>query len=399
MSKSELNLLNSAHLQYPILCRGVRSFITKRKSTTMTVLFLVCCASLLFTCSSIPYFKRSAHLSSRTFPCPLLRGRLSSIVLPPSLSRQSHQVFGSDDIDSQRSIASSLLALLGGEEQAASVNASLSKQLLSRVRFLVPNPASRPGSALEETKASSSLLEVDGLSAGPPAMEKLIQWPPLGVSELARQTVEWGGDPSLVLKTLGSTLYVIPDVEGANEQKCQLAKDSNGRRFENKELNQYMAFLFEAIAALAPSVGLNVSLNRFDLFHGHMFLATGTGRLGILFHAREYPEFDKERFPINLGYCQIGSQLPYDDNMNLRNILWLAPMPDCSNYKCSDKWLAPGALFVLDAFPSGIVYKSLVSEDVDIVRTIYGDEFGTIVIDVNYFRLLNIEPEDRIFMC
>jgi len=44
-----------------------------------------------------------------------------------------------------------------------------------------------------------------------------------------------------------------------------------------------MQFLFELIVDRGPSVGLDVTLNRFDLFHGHLFLAKNSGRLGILY--------------------------------------------------------------------------------------------------------------------
>jgi len=104
-----------------------------------------------------------------------------------------------------------------------------------------------------------------------------------------------------------------------------------------QELNSYFAFLFEMISARAPLMGFNVSLNRYDLFHGHLFLASDTGRLGILwvkrlqgclqfsnkiscdlttlcllinpfcrFHAKEYPAYDKKVFPYHMGYCQKG---------------------------------------------------------------------------------------------
>jgi hypothetical protein len=43
-----------------------------------------------------------------------------------------------------------------------------------------------------------------------------------------------------------------------------------------------MSFLFHAIVTLAPSVGFNVTLSRFDLFHGHIFTSYDTNRLGIL---------------------------------------------------------------------------------------------------------------------
>lgn len=88
------------------------------------------------------------------------------------------------------------------------------------------------------------------------------------------------------------------------------------------------------------------------------------------FHSREYPKYDEKRFPYNLGYCQkgravfsflylfsafrasfvrtltsfaAGSEIPYDNSMDLRNILWLAPLATCTEKGvCSDDWLASG---------------------------------------------------------
>lgn len=104
----------------------------------------------------------------------------------------------------------------------------------------------------------------------------------------------------------------MPDVEGCQENKCGLTRTPYGRRFisevciilrrvfffflykfsfyvnhyhfvvKSQELNSYIKFLFELIVARGPSVGFNVSLNRYDLFHGHVFIARETGRLGIL---------------------------------------------------------------------------------------------------------------------
>lgn len=42
-----------------------------------------------------------------------------------------------------------------------------------------------------------------------------------------------------------------------------------------------MEFLFNLIVARGPRVGLNVTLNRYDFFHGHLFIAAD-GRVGIL---------------------------------------------------------------------------------------------------------------------
>lgn len=47
-------------------------------------------------------------------------------------------------------------------------------------------------------------------------------------------------------------------------------------------INSYIVFLYHAISMLSPLVGFNISLNRFDLFHGHMFTTYDTNRLGIL---------------------------------------------------------------------------------------------------------------------
>lgn len=42
----------------------------------------------------------------------------------------------------------------------------------------------------------------------------------------------------------------------------------------------------------------------------------------------------------NLMQILLGSNVAYDESMNLRNILWLAPLP-CNVTKA---WLAPGSL-------------------------------------------------------
>ena len=160
--------------------------------------------------------------------------------------------------------------------------------------------------------------------------------------ELARLAVDSGGDPAAIHRTLDPTMIPVPDVEGCEEFRCELIRTPYGRRFINEELKSYFKFLFELIVARGPDVGLNVSLSRYDFFHGHLFLARETGRLGILFHAKEYPAYEKESFPYNMGYCQIGSNVAFDDSMNFRNILWLAPLPSNS----SKAWVAPGKKLV-----------------------------------------------------
>jgi hypothetical protein len=187
----------------------------------------------------------------------------------------------------------------------------------------------------------------------------------------------------------------VPDVERSRKDKCQLTRTPYGRHFIAEEVNSYFEFLFHLIESRGPSVGLNVSLSRYDLFHGHLFLASESGRLGILFHAKEYPAYDKKVFPYNMGYCQRGSDVKYNDSMNLRNILWLAPLPSNS----SPDWVAPGVLVVLDAHPDGIIYRDLIPDYVKFVRTIYEDDLGTTAVDVNYLNVGAHEPDYQLFMC
>ncbi|XP_042431048.1 uncharacterized protein LOC122017483 [Zingiber officinale] len=281
---------------------------------------------------------------------------------------------------SPRSFASNLLALLGSPDDSSAVPVSEAREIASCFRFLVP--FSPPSSAKNE-----HLRRCQGAN-------DMIWWPPESVMELACLAIDSGGDPAVIQGALDPTPLPVPDVEGLKKDKCQLTSTPYGYRFVNWELNAYFAFLFELITERGPSVGLNVNLSRYDLFHGHLFIAD-SGRLGILFHAREYPEYNKESFPYNMGYCQRGSTVVYDDSMNLRNILWLAPQPG----NRTDAGGSPGVLVVLDAHPDGIIYKELVPQYVDTVRTIFEDDFGDHVADVNYLNVRSVVPGDRIFMC
>ena len=65
---------------------------------------------------------------------------------------------------------------------------------------------------------------------------------------------------------------------------------------------------------------LQISLDRFDLFHGHLFVSD-LG-VGLLFHASEYPALD-DSFPFNLGYCQLNSTMQYSEpKMSWRNLIF-----------------------------------------------------------------------------
>ncbi|XP_021859018.1 uncharacterized protein [Spinacia oleracea] len=267
-----------------------------------------------------------------------------------------------------KATAADLLSLLGPEDQASNVDPIEAKQLRSCLKFLVPFNLT----SIEDDVVSVKRRSMVGVIGQRREIEEdeLIRWPPSSVLDLARLSFDYGGDPGVIHHALDPT--IIP------------------------ELNAYLVFLFEMIASRGPSVGLNVSLNRYDFFHGHLFLAKDTGRLGILFHAKEYPAYDKKVFPFNMGYCQRGSDLAYDSTMNLRNILWLAPMPSSS----SDAWVAPGVLVVLDSRPDGIIYRDLIPDYVQIARTLYEDDFGEVAVDVNYLNVGGTSsPNYELFVC
>ena len=169
----------------------------------------------------------------------------------------------------------------------------------------------------------------------------------------------------------------VPNVENAAHHSCNLALSRSGRRMRCRQSNRFLADLFLKIEKETES---EISLNRFDLFHSHVF-SNNRGRCGILFHAKEYPAKD-ENFDVNLGYCQIGSSLRFDENkMRLRNLLWLSV----------DR--ASSVLALLDTHKR---------EDLLVVpelHTTFEGDWGDIKADVFYFHgLANRKPHERLFI-
>ncbi|MCL7050775.1 hypothetical protein MKW94_006522 [Papaver nudicaule] len=290
---------------------------------------------------------------------------------------------------SRKQCAVDLISLLGSKHQASTINTEKAKKFQTCLKFLVPF------SPIQQRRDLDDRLSLRDRQSQRRVENELIWSPPDSILELARLAVDSGGDPGCIHRALDPTVIPVPDVEGSKECRCELTRTPYGRLFVAEEINKYFAFLFELIVARGPEVGFNVSLNRFDLFHGHLVLATNSGRLGILFHAKEHPAFDKDVFPYNMGYCQKGSNMVYDESMNLRNILWLAPLPSTS----SKDWLAPGVLVVLDAHPGGIIYEDLIPEYAHVVRTIYEEDLGDNVVDVNYLNVGTKVADYRIFIC
>ncbi|KAL2566908.1 hypothetical protein AAZX31_19G219300 [Glycine max] len=319
---------------------------------------------------------------------PLLSFSLTALSLPP-LPVFSKRYSPSSSSPIPKATPSHLLSLLGSKTQSSAVNPVVARGLKSCFKFLVPFSPVQPrhrklGLGLPKLTVPSQREE-----------NELIWWPPEPVLELARLAVDSGGDPAAIHRLLDPTIIPHRYLIVKDQRKSAVSSPELAMADASFELNLYLQFLFELIVDRGPSVGLDVALNRFDLFHGHLFLALDSGRLGILFHAKEYPAYDKQVFPYNMGFCQRGSNVTYDDSMNLRNILWLAPMLGDSG----EFWVAPGVLVVLDACPDGIIYRDLIPDYVNFARTIYEDDLGDVAVDVNY---LNVGSETRnyqIFIC
>ncbi|XP_020212404.1 uncharacterized protein LOC109796950 isoform X2 [Cajanus cajan] len=236
---------------------------------------------------------------------------------------------------------SDLLSLLGSKTQSLAVNPVVARHLKSCFKFLVPFSPTDP----HHRKLGLGL----GLGPSRSKDNDLIWWPPEPVLELARLSVDSGGDPAAIHRLLDPT--IIP-------HRYLMLKDQQKNAVSSPELPMADASF-------------------------------------VRFHAKEYPAYDKQVFPYNMGFCQRGSNVTYDDSMNLRNILWLAPMPGDSD----ESWVAPGVLVVLDARPDGIIYRDLIPDYVNFARTIYEDDFGDVAVDVNYLNVGSKTRNYQLFIC
>jgi hypothetical protein len=181
----------------------------------------------------------------------------------------------------------------------------------------------------------------------------------------------------------------IPDVEGAAADRCLLCRAPHGRRFADASLQRHCSALFAAAAAGAPAVGASLSLSRYDLFHGHMFVSERC--IGVLLHAREYPA-RSPAFDEHLGYCQSGSPLAWDEEaMALRNLLYVVGV---------DGSAAAPALALLHTAPGTLLHAALLHPAVARVHTIYEEDLGTPLADLNYLHAAALSlPEHRLYVC
>ncbi|KAJ3169253.1 hypothetical protein HDU88_001050 [Geranomyces variabilis] len=127
---------------------------------------------------------------------------------------------------------------------------------------------------------------------------------------------------AVLARNLTSLLSPINGFHYPTFAKCELTKDENPvLPFTNPALEDYFTTVFTSIPKLTSK---KLALSRFDLFHAHVFANTATGTAGVVFHSREYPAQNSKTFPYNLGFCQVGSDEPFDDSvMRRRNLVWV----------------------------------------------------------------------------
>lgn len=58
-----------------------------------------------------------------------------------------------------------------------------------------------------------------------------------------------------------------------------------------------------------------------------------------------------------------------------------------------------GRLCCLDVGPDSVLHYDLIMDGLQDVRTVLESDFGTSVIDVNYFASLHCPPQQRLFLC
>jgi hypothetical protein len=98
---------------------------------------------------------------------------------------------------------------------------------------------------------------------------------------------------------------------------------------KDDKLQTFFANLFEGIEEHVSKSLVRVTISPFDLYHGHLFLSAEHQQIGILFHCKEYPRYDADKFPYHLGYCQENSTCEFDaKSFQLRNLLWMSSTYD-----------------------------------------------------------------------
>ncbi|GLI69341.1 hypothetical protein VaNZ11_013927, partial [Volvox africanus] len=179
-----------------------------------------------------------------------------------------------------------------------------------------------------------------------------------------------GTDPNADAVETAATLlrYLGPPLPNkgyttVSGKKCFLAPGDTVQRFLDPSLESFLLSLFRCIEdQRAPMV----TLGPYCLFHAHLFIASPPAPgVGLLFHACEYPAFDEDCFPYNLGYCQEGSPLRLmGQQLAQRNILW---------YQDN--------LILLD-LSQGSILRNLLWQETSQFYTLREDDFGLPIFDL-----------------
>jgi len=86
--------------------------------------------------------------------------------------------------------------------------------------------------------------------------------------------------------------------------RCMLCGREVVHRFSSAAIETSFLEMFERVRDVCRDAGTSAEVSQHDLHHAHMFWSVEHKLLGLLFHLREYPKFDQERFPYQLGFCQ-----------------------------------------------------------------------------------------------
>eukprot|EP00890_Picochlorum_soloecismus_P003623 jgi/Picsp_1/4261/NSC_01770-R1_hypothetical protein CHLNCDRAFT_134769 [Chlorella variabilis] len=169
--------------------------------------------------------------------------------------------------------------------------------------------------------------------------------------------------------------------------KCNLVGgELQSRRFKKRSLSRAILSLFDGVVSAAQQAGIPVpQLSRGDLHHAHVVYNPEIDSIVFLFHAMEYPEFCSEEFPVNLGFCQSESNVPYDESrMAWRNFIWVHDTILCLN--CSSN--SPLSHYII-------------MDGLKDFATVLESDLGTLLFDVYLMPeelMPERKPEQRLFV-
>ncbi|KAK6334225.1 hypothetical protein TWF730_003440 [Orbilia blumenaviensis] len=160
-------------------------------------------------------------------------------------------------------------------------------------------------------------------------------------------------------------------------KRCQLGKDTDRvvPFYTSNALGAYFENIFHMIPAWTNN---EISLSRFDLFHGHLFANPITKAVGVVFHSKEYPAQNDDTFPFNLGFCQINSDTVFSERtMRKRNLIWVIDAADRTSLWWIDMAIQTGNS-AIDSILGGEPFY-----------TLYESNFGHVIAD--FYFLKNLE--------